>query len=215
MPTFRRQRSRLLTVACVAIGAVATTTTSASAGVLTESAADCAAQPLSQPFTPWLDYANYTPAPDGTLEAGAAGWALDGAGVVAGNEPWRIAGAGDRRSLRLDAGGSATTPTMCVGIGHPTIRFFARRATTGLLATLSSLRVDVLYENHLGLVEKLPIGNVTALDTGWSVTSPFLVVANLLPLLPSDQTPVRFRFTAQGAAAWQVDDVFVDPYRTN
>ncbi len=38
-----------------------------------------------------------------------------------------------------------------------------------------------------------------------------LVVANLLPLLPGEMTPVSFRFTAQGAD-FSVDDVWVDPY---
>ena len=38
-----------------------------------------------------------------------------------------------------------------------------------------------------------------------------LVIANLLPLLPGETTPVAFRFTAQGAD-WSIDDVYVDPY---
>jgi hypothetical protein len=37
------------------------------------------------------------------------------------------------------------------------------------------------------------------------------LVVNLLPLLPGEQTPVRFRFTPQGSANWQIDDVYVDP----
>jgi hypothetical protein len=40
------------------------------------------------------------------------------------------------------------------------------------------------------------------------------VIANLLPLLPGELTPVRFRFTPVGlGAAWQIDDVYVDPFR--
>ena len=38
-----------------------------------------------------------------------------------------------------------------------------------------------------------------------------LVVANLLPLLPGEHTPVAFRFTALGGD-WSIDDVYVDPY---
>jgi hypothetical protein len=40
-----------------------------------------------------------------------------------------------------------------------------------------------------------------------------VVLASLLPLLPGDHTPVRFRVTAQGGS-WQIDDFYVDPYHT-
>jgi hypothetical protein len=38
-------------------------------------------------------------------------------------------------------------------------------------------------------------------------------VANLLPLLPGAKTPVRFKFTPLGRAEFQIDDVYVDPWR--
>ena len=41
--------------------------------------AACPDQPLSRPFTPWLDFAQYHPAPDGSFAGGAAGWTLNGA----------------------------------------------------------------------------------------------------------------------------------------
>src|SRR3954447_11205153 len=47
-----------------------------------------AAAETSRPFLRWLDIASYAPAPDGGFEAGATGWDLDGATVVAGNEPY-------------------------------------------------------------------------------------------------------------------------------
>jgi len=37
------------------------------------------------------------------------------------------------------------------------------------------------------------------------------VIANLLPLVPGEQTPVAFRFTARRGAV-QIDDVYVDPW---
>jgi hypothetical protein len=40
------------------------------------------------------------------------------------------------------------------------------------------------------------------------------VTASLLPLLPGQHTPVSFRFTALGGGDWQVDDLYVDPFRT-
>jgi hypothetical protein len=38
------------------------------------------------------------------------------------------------------------------------------------------------------------------------------IVVNLLPLLPGDHTAVAFRFSTAGN--WQIDDVYVDPYRS-
>jgi len=40
-----------------------------------------------------------------------------------------------------------------------------------------------------------------------------LFVANLLPLLPGDHTPVALRFVPQGGGSWLVDDVYVYPFR--
>ena len=37
------------------------------------------------------------------------------------------------------------------------------------------------------------------------------MVANLLPLLPGEHTPVRFRITSVGTGTWSVDDFYVDP----
>ena len=99
---------------------------------------------------------------------------------------------------------------MCVGIEHPTVRFFARR-TSGWL--LDSLKVEVLFEGAGGRVNSLPVGVVLA-GGSWQPTLPYPVLASLLPLLPGEQTPVAFRFTPVGGAGWQIDDVFVDPWRS-
>jgi hypothetical protein len=47
----------------------------------------------------------------------------------------------------------------------------------------------------------------------WQPTLPFPVLASLLPLLPGEMTPVQFRFTPVGGGTWQIDDVYVDPWR--
>lgn len=182
----------------------------ASAGVLTASAGNCTDGPVDQTFLRFADVANYTPAPGATAE-NAADWSLTGAaGLATGNEPWDVANTGSS-NLRLPAGSSATTKTMCVGIEYPTIRFFTRSSGTTLL---SSLAVDAQVETSLGLTTWVPVGVVPA-TSFWSPTLPYPVVANLLPLLPGERTPVRFRFTPVGTGTWSVDDVFVDPYRTN
>ncbi len=200
------------TTALIALATVALGAGSANAGVLVSSATDCDDQALSQPFAPWLDLAQYTPLPGGDFESGAAGWALSGGSAVAsGSEPFHVAGASDAKSLKVPAGGSATSPAICVGIEHPTIRFFAKRNSGGPLG-LSTMRVEVLFENNLGLVESLSIGAVTG-TSSWQPTLPMTVLASLLPLLPGEHTPVAFRFTSQLGGNWSIDDIQVDPYQ--
>ena len=201
---------RTALTALTATVALAAGAGSANAGVLVASAPDCDTQSLSKTFLPWWDIADYTALAGGDFEGAGEGWAMSGgAAVAAGNEPYRVGGADDAHSLSLPAGASATSPVICVGVEHPTIRFFAKRESGGWLS-LASVRVDVLFETSTGQVASLPVG--TAGNGGsWQPTSPMLVVANLLPLLPGERTPVAFRFTAQGAA-FSVDDVWVDPY---
>ena len=179
----------------------------AQAGVLVKTATGCVDQSSARVFMPWLDLARYVPAPGGHAES-AAGWSLaGGAKVVAGNEPWKVGGVGSR-SLQLPAGSSATSAPACVGLGHPTMRFFAKRTSGSILSTLT---VEVMFEGLGGLVKRLPIGVVLG-GNRWQPTLPFPVVANLLPLLPGKMTPVAFRFTARGGT-WQIDDVYVDPWK--
>lgn len=166
---------------------------------------------LERPFLPWLDVAKYTLAPNGTLES-TAGWKLaGGARLVKGNETFSVHGAGERYSLSLPAGSSATTRPMCVGLEHPTLRFFARN--TG--SVLSTLRVEVLYEDLAGKVRSLPIGLLVG-GRDWQPTLPLLLVANITGSLLSGDgtTAVAMRFTPLGrGSAWQIDDVYVDPFR--
>ncbi len=181
----------------------------ARAGVLVASAPDCDDQVLEQPFLPWLDPASYVLVPDGDLSAGGAGWQLSNASIAEENEPYQVHGAGPARSVALPPGSSATSPALCVGLLHPTLRFFARNMGT----TLGTLRVEVLFEDAAGNVRALPIGQVLG-HRGWSPTLPMPVIANLLPLLPGQHTAVAFRFTPSGpGSSWLIDDVYVDPYR--
>ena len=144
------------------------------------------------------------------MEGGATGWSLSGASVVAGNEPFHVHGDADASSLALPTGSSATTAAVCVGLEHPTLRLFARSSGS----VLSSLEVDVLFENAAGDVVTLPIAVLpAALHGRWRPTLPLPIVANLLPLLPGERTAVAFRFTPRGQAAWLIDDVYVDPFR--
>jgi hypothetical protein len=171
-------------------------------------ASGCPDQPLARTFQPWLDPAWYVAAPDGGLEAGAEGWALDGgAAVVAGNEPFYVGDPGDARSLALPTGASATTPPVCMGVEHPTLRFFARN--TG--SPTSTLVVSVVFRDLLGRERALPVSAIVAGDE-WAPTPVVPVLVNLLSLLGDQQ--VAFRFTAlDERGEWTIDDVYVDPYK--
>lgn len=199
-------RPRTWAISIVAAAAAALTPAAAQAGPLVASAPSCDSQ-LSQPFTPWLDPASYVLDGGGSFEGGAAGWSLNRATLAAGNETYNVGGAGDSSSLSLPGGSSATSSTACVGIDHPTLRLFARNAGS----IFGTLRVDVLYEDAAGTVRSLPVALLTA-GSGWQPTPQIPIVANLLPLLPGQYTPVQFRFTPLGGD-WQIDDVYVDPWR--
>lgn len=207
----RCQSLRTGAAALIALLAFAASTSTANAGVLVASAPSCEDQGLNKTFLPWLDVADYTELPGGDFEGAMHGWSLsDGAQVVNGNSPYAVGGDDDAKSLSLRSGSSATSATMCVGLTHPTIRLFAKRTSTGLLSSLSTLNVDVLFELATGDVVTLPIGALLG-SGSWQPTLPLLAVANLLPLLPGEHTPIAFRFTAQGGD-WSIDDVWVDPY---
>src|SRR3954451_2386515 len=185
---------------------------SASAGVLVASAPDCDNGANSQPFAQWGDDNSYFLAPGGSFESGAAGW-NGGARVVSDQEPWRVAGDSGTHALSVAAGSSVVSLTMCVGLEHPTMRFFAHRSGGGLLGAASTLAVTARVETSLGLVVEVPVGTITTLTNGtsWNRTPTQIVLASLLPLLPGEHTPIQFRFAAVGTADWVIDDVYVDP----
>ena len=207
--THRRNplKSALTIAVLAALGALAAAP-GAQAGALVASAEGCAAPSLEQPFMPWLDASNYFLAPNGGFEKGASHWSLDGAAVVNGNEPYYVHGADESRSLSIPSGAVATSDTSCVGLNEPTVRLFVKSNTASLL---SRLKVEALYEDAYGNVRSLAIGSIPALTSNsWTPHLPMVIGANLLALV-GDKTPVQFRFTAQGSASWQIDDVYVDP----
>ena len=197
--TFRRR--------CAVIAAFALLTTLAVGAGGASAAASCQGS-VSQPFLPWLDVASYVLAPQGNFET-ATSWKLaGGARIVSGNETFNVGGASDSKALAIPAGGSATTPWQCVGLGHPTIRFFA---TGGDL--LSPLKVEVIYKTVLGTVTQ-PVSLVPA-SSSWKPTLPLPFLANVTGLLSLDgvTSSVQFRFTALGNTGWKIDDVYVDPWK--
>jgi hypothetical protein len=205
----RRTRAAIAAVAAT-LASFAASAAPASAGILVSSARDCDTSALTQPFARFGDSAWYTEVAGGSFEAGQPGWTLTGgAKVVAGNEPWYVGGA-DSRSLSLPAGASATSPAICVGLGEPTLRYFAKAQS--LLGLTGAMTVEVLTETSLGAVVSVPL-LPGALTNSWKPSLVTPIVANLLPLLPDEKTAVAFRFRAL-TGNWTLDDVYVDPYRS-
>lgn len=166
----------------------------------------CDGQATVQPFAPWLDPMNYALLTNGSLES-AAGWTLTGgAKLVSGNEPWRVNATGDSHSLSLPSGSSATSPAFCVTLLHPDLRFFAVNSGSAL----SGLQVDATT-TILGLKVTTPVGVLLAGGT-WQPTLPLPFLDGLLSLT---QGTVQFRFTPVGAGSgWQIDDIYVDPFKS-
>jgi hypothetical protein len=193
-------------LSCAAAFAVAAP---AQAGVLVSGASSCSTETLSQPFQPWFDYSSYATVPGGAFESGQASWSLSGAAAVTpGNESYHLNGPADSSSLALPDGSSAISPSMCVGINNPTLRFMARNGGS----PFSTLRVDVLFEDALGNVHSAPLAFVAS-GSSWQPTLPLPITVNLLTLLPGNETAVAFRFTPQGAGGdWHIDDAYVDPW---
>jgi hypothetical protein len=213
------KRARIALLAVVTGAALfAVVPGTASAGILVASAPSCDNGPNSQPFAQWDDDNHYFLAPGGSFEGSLDGWTLGAARAVADQEPWLVAGDDGSNALSIPAGRTAVTPTICVGLEHPTMRFFAHSTGGGLLGGLSQLLVTARVETSLGLVLEVPVGSVSSLTgngTRWSRTPTEIVLASLLPLLPGEHTPIQFRFTAVGSSTWVIDDVYVDPRMRN
>src|SRR4051794_5052959 len=151
-PWARRRRTVVGAAAVVVLFAVP----SAHAGPLVDGATSCDSQVLETPFRRWGDLASYVLAPNGTAE-NAARWTLGGgAGRALGNEIYYVHAPGERYSLALPPGSSATTASICVGLDRPTLRFLARNDGS----PSSVLHCEVLFEDIVGSVHSLPIGDV-------------------------------------------------------
>jgi hypothetical protein len=168
----------------------------------------CGAQDTSAVFRPWGDFSQYVLAPNGDFAA-TGDWALDGdAQLVTSASP-----RGNGRVLSLGDDGEAVSPITCLSVGHPTIRLFARN--TG--AAGSKLQVSVLMRGSNGTFTESPVATLTA-GSAWNPTPIVPVVVNLFALTSADGAlPVSFRFKAVGAGAkagkWQLDDLYVDPFK--
>jgi hypothetical protein len=163
----------------------------------------------SQAFSAWGDQANYMLTPGGSFDGGAA-WKLVGpARIVAGNEPFFVHSPSDTHSLLLPSGSSAVTPTMCFAPGDWHLRLFA--VNTG--SQSSMLKVTVIVHSLPGILSVLDGGTIRS-SQAWQPSPRLqLLLSNVTCLLGTNA--VSFAFAPIGSgAAWQIDDVLLDPFKS-
>lgn len=167
----------------------------------------CGSRTMSRPFTLWSDTNQYFTVQDGTFESGAAGWTrTGGAAAVSGNEPWKVVSATNAKSLMIPAGGSATTPAMCVASDEDSTRFFYK--SPGVSG--SSLHVSIYVTSGVNVATN--DFDVAGSVAGWGV-SPRIMLPDIRDA--SGQQTVKITFSIRNTpATWQIDDVMIDPWRT-
>ena len=160
----------------------------------------CNSATLTQVFLPWADPSYYELAPGGDFESTSAPWTLSGgAAIVSGSEPFAVTGSLGSSSLSLPAGASAVSPSTCVDAAYPDIRFFV--AGTGLI------QVSVIYGNQV-----IPAGTVPA-GGSWA-PGPIAVTGSAVAgALNGGTAQVSIALTALSGNP-QVDDVYIDPWRS-
>jgi hypothetical protein len=166
----------------------------------------CDVQQADQVFAPWGDLAYYTLAPQGDFES-ATGWTLGGGATLTAQNSSFSTGA---QALWLGGLGTATSPSFCVDVTQPTMRFFARN--TGVAT--SNLKVEALFTDSTGKARALTIANLTS-GSAWAPTAIVPLVVNQLASVSSTgTTSIQLRFTVTGAkGVWVLDDVEIDPFR--
>lgn len=184
----------------------------ASAALVGASAAEaaCATQATTKAYASFGDYADYVLAPGGNFE-GTSNWSVAGASLATGTAPFAAGSSTDRRSLTVTGKGRAVSPSFCVGIEHPTFRFQARQIS----GTWAQLLVKLRWRESSGRINETVVGSLSGGAYGKWTPSPALQLATTLPLTSAGQS-----LTAQivldpedMGGSWQVDNVYVDPYR--
>ena len=170
-------------------------------------AAECPSQTGKQKFAKWGDHASYVLVPGGSFEGTPAqvGWTLSNATLTPGNEPFHLNSATDNQSLLINGSGSATSPVFCVDSTMPSLRVFVRQTMAG-----SDLKVQGLVQTPRSPFAFTVADLADGSEPGWAAVQ-ITVPTNRIPKGLS--IPAALRFVVPGGGSWQLDDVYVDPYR--
>jgi len=112
-------------------------------------------------------------------------------------------------SLAVTANGTAVSPWFCISSEYPTFRFFARQPGG---ASASPLTVGLRWLNVLGVVVDTSAGSLS--NYGAWAPSPVMRLGDSVPLwMPDSTLQVQLVFHAGSGGSYQIDDVYLDPYR--
>lgn len=192
----RFARRSVLALSSAALLCLAGTTAPAALAAAPASAATCPESTLTAPFAQWGDTASYELVPGGDFES--SGWTLAGGATrVAGSVPFASTGPLGASSVSLPAGGSATSPTICLDPTLRTLRFF----TGGTGAVLVQI-VD-------GGVA-IPVGLASA-DGQWRPSPIMQTGAVILGRNSGGMVQAAIRVTGVSGRP-NVDNVYIDPW---
>jgi hypothetical protein len=202
-------RNGLKVLCGVVIVAALAVTSTAKAGLIGTGQASYCDPTAEQTFAAWNDSSYYASLLNGGFEGGSVGWALSGgARVVSGNEPFFVGNTSDSHSLLLPEGSSAVSGTVCFATGDWHLRLFAKNVGS----RTGSVHVQVIVPSLLGLLSVLDGGTISG-DGAWAPSPRLsLLLSNVGGLVGTKA--VAFRFTTAGrGAAYQIDDVYLDPWK--
>jgi hypothetical protein len=190
----------------------------------------CTAPQLVSAFASLGDTRDYVLAPGGDFEDWSLeGWQVQKARISDGGSPLEVepVGAsadtddrdygwndrddsGNEQSLKIPAGGSATSPAMCVDLHYPTLRLMAKSSKSQ-----GRLKVEVIYPDSANPVFH-PVANLGAQGRDWQASADIPVFPERGGAAPGMRR-VALRFTSVAAGGdpgeWRMDDLYVDPKR--
>lgn len=183
-------------------GTLGTVASLTSAPIGEVSPSSCTDATTKQAFAPFGDLADYALAPGGSFEGSLAGWTLDRATVVSGNETAGVVGGG--RSLFIRRGGKAISPEFCLSPDHPTFRFM----TVG-----GEVELEIQYRtlDRLWDVDDELAGETTNRSGRWQPSK----IHPLATEIPDHKLArgVLARIELQAEDDLRIDNLLIDPYR--
>ena len=201
--------------ASAANGTSVVTTTASGINILEtpDTRKTCTAPQIVPAFASLGDSRDYVLAPGGSFEEkNLDGWQVQKAKTEGGGSWLRLAHDDEnKQALKVPAGGSATSPAMCVDLHYPTMRLMTKAQKNK-----GELRVEVIYPDRADPVFH-PVGVVTGGSSDkWQATVDMPVFPERGGAAPGMRR-VALRFTsvaADGNAGdWRIDDLYVDPKR--
>jgi hypothetical protein len=170
-------------------------------------AAQCPTQSVKQKFSRFGDHSDYFLVPGGSFEGTPAqvGWTLSGATLTPGNEPFHLNSPTDDQSLQISDAGSATSPAFCVDSTMSSFRFFVRQTVPG-----SDLKIQGVVQTPRGPLS-LTLADLP--DRSLSSWTAVQITVETKRIPKGFSIGAAMRFIVPGSGSWQIDDVYVDPYR--